>query len=402
MKWKKFLEKSLLFGLLVLVCSTLISVLTAEFVVRKFFPQKTFYLAQVEGLHVWGQGENTPFTLQKNIKNSRHLGFTHEFDHRVNTNSFGFRGPEITQKKTENVYRILMLGDSLPFGWGVEDDQTYPYLLEKALNENSQNKKYEVINAGLTSGRTLDSYLVWLKDQGFSFAPDLVIVNFFPWNDITDLMSMDWIKTDEQGLPLAVASRTETVKNGSLAWKVNTNWMYQIPVLRNSHLGILLLTALENKSAPTAEKIKQKLNISSPPEVYKETDKLGCLYSLQSNRCPGKILANFTKAELLLESLNQVCREKQIKFLVTIMPAPDQAIPLSINFNRQQDLPASQPQKRIRDFLQKNNILYLDLLGAMSDPGAKSYFYSLDGHPNYEGYRQISQTLYDFLRQNML
>ena len=49
----------------------------------------------------------------------------------VSTNSQGFRGPEIPKKKQKR--RILCLGDSVTFGWGVEEEASYPALLRKTL-----------------------------------------------------------------------------------------------------------------------------------------------------------------------------------------------------------------------------------------------------------------------------
>ena len=56
-------------------------------------------------------------------------------------NSQGFRNPEFQMKKEKT--RIVCVGDSLTFGWGATDEQTYPFLLGKQLSE------IEVINGGV-------------------------------------------------------------------------------------------------------------------------------------------------------------------------------------------------------------------------------------------------------------
>ena len=58
----------------------------------------------------------------------------------VSTNAKGFRGPPLEPQKTS--YRVLCLGDSVTFGWGVAEDESYPARLRKSLG-------LEVINAGV-------------------------------------------------------------------------------------------------------------------------------------------------------------------------------------------------------------------------------------------------------------
>jgi lysophospholipase L1-like esterase len=68
----------------------------------------------------------------------------------ISTNSLGFRSDrEYSQAKKENVTRILVIGDSITLGWGVNYKQTYPKLLENFLNKGSKDKQYEVINTGV-------------------------------------------------------------------------------------------------------------------------------------------------------------------------------------------------------------------------------------------------------------
>src|SRR5881628_3218451 len=49
-----------------------------------------------------------------------------KIDHQpVHINSHGTRGPEFASKKPANTFRILSLGDSRTFGWGLADNETY-------------------------------------------------------------------------------------------------------------------------------------------------------------------------------------------------------------------------------------------------------------------------------------
>ena len=58
----------------------------------------------------------------------------------MSTNSLGLRGPEIDSPKKH--LRVLCLGDSVTFGWGVEEQNAYPALLQQKIMA-------EVINAGV-------------------------------------------------------------------------------------------------------------------------------------------------------------------------------------------------------------------------------------------------------------
>jgi lysophospholipase L1-like esterase len=74
--------------------------------------------------------------------------------------SIGTRGPEPLQPKPEGVIRVLCLGDSGTFGWGVGDEETYPAQLESFLNawaEKPAGFRFEVINAGVNGYSTFQS-----------------------------------------------------------------------------------------------------------------------------------------------------------------------------------------------------------------------------------------------------
>ncbi|GAF79454.1 unnamed protein product, partial [marine sediment metagenome] len=63
-------------------------------------------------------------------------------------NKGGFRGPDFGRAKPEDTFRIVCLGDSTTFSLG-RYEESYPYLLEKILNEGRPSKRIEVINAGV-------------------------------------------------------------------------------------------------------------------------------------------------------------------------------------------------------------------------------------------------------------
>ncbi len=97
-------------------------------------------------------------------------------------NSLGLRDDECSASKPEGVFRILILGDSVAFGNGVQKDETFPNQLEQRLQ--STRTPCEVLNAGVC-GYTAYNELQYYLHRGRDFHPDLVIVAFC-LNDVAD------------------------------------------------------------------------------------------------------------------------------------------------------------------------------------------------------------------------
>lgn len=111
------------------------------------------------------------------IRNSERVyGYRPSLPLPFETNELGFRGPDRKFEKESNVYRILVLGDSIPFGAQVREFQTYPRLVEKFLNADEDNYRYEVINLGV-QGYNTKQELATLREVGIKFKPDLLILS---------------------------------------------------------------------------------------------------------------------------------------------------------------------------------------------------------------------------------
>jgi len=98
----------------------------------------------------------------------------------VSTNSHGLRDREYTEEKPKDVYRIVMLGDSTTFGWGVAESDTTAKILEQALNSADVpgHRRFEVLNAGVGNYGTVQEYTHYLTYDR-AFHPDLVILEYF-------------------------------------------------------------------------------------------------------------------------------------------------------------------------------------------------------------------------------
>jgi hypothetical protein len=96
---------------------------------------------------------------------------------RTTINADGLRGMLHAHERTPGRPRLLMLGDSVAFGFGVADDETFAADLEK--------DGYEVVNLAVP-GYGTDQELLRLERLGPAYRPDLVLLHFCVRNDFVD------------------------------------------------------------------------------------------------------------------------------------------------------------------------------------------------------------------------
>ncbi len=94
----------------------------------------------------------------------------------VNINEHGFRGPEFIQIKSENTFRIFLLGGSTAFGSGsTSDEATIAGFLQNKFESQDLPFNVEVINAGIPAVASYTEH--WLiKNKLIHLEPDLFII----------------------------------------------------------------------------------------------------------------------------------------------------------------------------------------------------------------------------------
>ncbi len=114
----------------------------------------------------------------------------------VHVNSHGTRGPEFAMEKPADTLRILSLGDSRTFGWGLADDETYSRRLEQLLRTNfNSGKKIEVINAGVNAW-SFPQMLVYLREFGVKYQPDFVVLaEANQWTQFSEKNSPEFVRS---------------------------------------------------------------------------------------------------------------------------------------------------------------------------------------------------------------
>ena len=114
----------------------------------------------------------------------------------VSTNSLGLRGPEI-DPETGKQPRILLVGDSFIFGYGLKEEETLRSHLENKVREISPATETCVINGGVP-GYNLVQDVSWTLRIGLNQKPDWIILFAVP-NDLEPPIWVDPSTRPEPG-----------------------------------------------------------------------------------------------------------------------------------------------------------------------------------------------------------
>ncbi len=199
----------------VLALSSGLALIAVELLLRWLKPEVSYaYVPQAIYISHFRPSQVLPFELKPNIRSRFSML---EFDTTVVTNSLGLRSPELDKSKP----RLLVMGDSFTFGFGVENNETFCALTEKNLAG-----KLGVVNAGFADGFSPDCYALWLKLHKAEVEPAAILVCFFQ-NDYSDVQSLSWyregkIQSPEDPLPPDRIDSPGNVVTPDGAWLPNS------------------------------------------------------------------------------------------------------------------------------------------------------------------------------------
>ncbi|MFN7953815.1 MAG: SGNH/GDSL hydrolase family protein [bacterium] len=100
----------------------------------------------------------------------------------VHTNGAGFRSPEIPVAKPPKTVRLVGLGDSIMFGFGVGDDESFMPALAQRLKARQPELDWQSINTAVPGYNTVME-VETLEKKCLAYDPDVVIVNFVGGDD---------------------------------------------------------------------------------------------------------------------------------------------------------------------------------------------------------------------------
>jgi len=244
------------------------------------------------------------------------------------------RAPHPTRK------RMLFIGDSYTFGWGVEDHQTYPEQVEALLRQSLVSLDVEALNLRVPGFNTLQEYEL-LNVQIDAYHPDLVVLGY--------------VMNDANGLDLEAMFRG--------------NPFYLWTALRYVLSQRLFALPRRHDESP-----------AGPKPDYRNDFKPGSPHAIQSRTA--------------LEGIASLCRRRHIPLVVAILP--DFTEPFDGSY------PFTDIHNQVKSWCDELGIPVMDLLPPFAGTNHKAYWVEGNGHPNAEAYQIIAAHLSPLIRHHLL
>lgn len=153
---------------------------------------------------VYESSDTMPYTLAKNVdfyQFRRGEYFAH-----AHTNAQGLREDrEIQIDKPANTFRLLTIGDSYVYGYGVERGETFQAVAETALRSRHAGKSIEIIDMGFAAAGDLYSRYIYVRDVALKYKPDAIVVDLNYSADLGRLLeNRPYLENGPDGLPKSV------------------------------------------------------------------------------------------------------------------------------------------------------------------------------------------------------
>ena len=334
-----------------------------------------------------------------------------EYQQQVKFNRLGMHDTEHTTDNQADSYRILMLGDSFVHAVQVDETESNHQQLEDSLNQQV-GYMVEVISSGVINWGT-NQQLLFYRKTGREFEPDLVLLMFFIGNDLLDnlpgnLSNIDGVNCYApyfavcgDGLnaaPLTYAPGISQAKppcsTGERVLVNNMGWLYQRSRLYQQIEPLLIsrfprqIFGQEHDTSSTALYLPS--NDPRLEQAWRVT--LATLGQLND-----EVQADGHQFAVALISPGMVIRMMQLDEAAQAQIEQDNS-----DFKNAQ---ADRPNQRLAEFLQKEQIPYLDLTPALVAHQQANFtplYFLHDGHWTEAGNRVAAETLANWLLEQGL
>jgi len=357
------------------------------------------------------------------------LGREFEFHQTVRINSLGLRDGEHPYDRVAGRLRVLVLGDSVVEAAQVAPQEPWTEVLEGlfaaagsgeatrdagasgAENAALLRAPVDVLNTG-HAGYTTHNQALFYEHEGRRYGADLVLSQFNVQNDVAETSASIYARM-YQGAKAPPPPSLSVDGNGRLVVDPGPYERFaeerrraEASPLRYERLrrNLYLLRFVERLAAKVqgageaADKAVAPLLSSGPYGVF-----------------AAQPTAEWEDAWALVEAgyrrMRDAARADGARFAVVLMPAREEVDPkawallgmaLPELARGQWDLDG--PRRRMRAFLEREGIEYLDLTPAMKAAFARTGrhgFFALDPHPTAEGHQTIGEALLPFVRERL-
>lgn len=287
-----------------------------------------------------------------------------DFDVRFTTDEHGFRNDPRWPAQAD----VIIVGDSLSFGYGVNQEHAWPRIIAKEL------RPARVINLSLP-GTGPPQYLRVYKKYGTSLRPRLLLFCIFSGNDIRDTRRFqNW---EAAGAP-----------GDYSLWNLTNNDSAH-PLIERSYLLLSLRSAVKSLRARFHSQtiaLPSGGRLQLVPEHYKADARL------IARADPG-----FTGIAKTVTEAKALADRTGTQFLVVLFPTKEEVY-LPLEGRKYPHLARS-----IRDSLKATHVEILDLTGTLRSAahrGPQLYF-EIDGHPNELGNHVIAERVLVYIQRNL-
>jgi lysophospholipase L1-like esterase len=127
---------------------------------------------------------------------------------------------------------VLVVGDSMTFGLGVEREEAFPAVLEKWLGAEL-GRPIEVVNAGVTCWGQREE-VAFLQHRAPALEPDLVLLQFTVANDVLDNLRYEDTKTGSDGPAEPLAEDGDLIPDPRLGADLAQHPIFTLPLADTS------------------------------------------------------------------------------------------------------------------------------------------------------------------------
>jgi lysophospholipase L1-like esterase len=285
---------------------------------------------------------------------------------RIRVGRDGFRGDEQPPVRSTD-FEVLALGDSFMFGLGVEDDETFPAALQRAL---SQQRPARIRNGGVPGYNLLQS-VTRLERSLEEPAPDAVVLGFLE-NDLHNVDGPDnEVALDGTLRPASGSYRPAASVNPFQALSGPWLWLQ----LHSAAFRLASFAAIQQRLALEGDE-----ELAALAADAERSSELGD--RLLRGESDEETEPRFAAAERLLERAAEKTRAAGVTLVLVVFPRPEQLVSERLRGG----------SRRIAEIARAKEIVVVDpteVLAAEPDR-IGLYLFPHDHHPSARGYEKMA------------